>query len=178
MVEIIINGINVDLDENTNVTMSVYSNFIGDLDNIKASRTYTISLPRTRKNDKAFGILSDITSISDSPYKKYDSQIFIDGFEITNNAKAYISSTRRDSIDVIIAWNTTNVFTKIGSIKMLDIITKFPALYDYLPFNSAQTFFKPESEINDTKGYFYYISNTGNIVDDNVRFTHPCVSAK
>lgn len=178
MLEIIINGTTVEVAENTTVTMSIYSNFMGDLDNIKASRTYTITLPRTRKNNLALGLLSDITAVSVFPYRKYDAQILVDGFEITSKAKAYIASTRNDSIDIIIGWNTTNVFTKLGELKMLDIIELYPALYDSLPFTPSQTFFKPASQIADKKGYFYYIANTANVVDDNVMHTHPCVSAR
>lgn len=175
MVEVYINGVLMELPSDYSLTITKETNFIGNLEDVKATRSYTITFDATKRNLSAIGASSFIDIVSILPYRKMPARIILDGLEITTDAKAYLISSKDDAFDIVIGWITTNVYTKIGSDKLTDIITKFPALYDYLPYQSTETILKPISQISDRKGYYYYNNMIG--YDTNVKYNHPCVSA-
>lgn len=178
MIEIYIDGGLVDLNDGDGVQFAIKTNFMDALDDIEASRTYSITLPATKNNIVIVGLVNDSAANALFRRKKYDAVIYIDGFQITTNAKAYLVGAKKDSIDIVIAWNTTSAFTRFGEDNLTDMVVNDPTLYDYLPYTSAQTFEKPTSEISDKKGYFWYNNKLPASDNTTVHYHHPCVSAQ
>jgi hypothetical protein len=178
MVEIYINGKLADLNDEQCVQFSIKTNFMGALDDIEASRTYTCTLPSTKRNMSIIGLANDISSVMGIRQKKLPANILLDGLEITKSATCFLTSVKESAFDIIIAWNTSNAFNKFGDDNLTDIIVNHPELYDYLSYQSIDTFEKPVAQIADEKGYFWYNNRLPDSDNTTVKYHHPCVSGK
>lgn len=111
--ELYIDGIAVDIDEDTDVTLSVKSNLFRDITKMTANTTYTIKLPRTSKNTRIFGYAEIVQASTDVPYQYHDCRYFRNGVEIIRNGKAVLISVS-DKYEISVIWGINAALSKIA----------------------------------------------------------------
>ena len=108
-----IDGQLVDIDENTNITLSILSNLLGDVSKIKCNTTYTIKLPRTARNQRILGFSNLVQTGSSYPYKLHPARYFRGGVEIIKNGSAAVMSTNDKGFEIAIVWGLFPAFSKL-----------------------------------------------------------------
>ena len=118
--ELFIDGVKVDLGEDTKITLNLKSNLFSDLGKIVSNNSYTIKLPKTVHNQRIIEH-ADMPSCSTGYPRKYHQARYIrNGVEIISNAKAVLLSVS-DTIDIAITWGNITVLAGIvGNNKSLN----------------------------------------------------------
>jgi len=110
--ELFIDGVKVDLGEDTKITLNLKSNLFSDLGKIVSNNSYTIKLPKTVHNQRIIEH-ADMPSCSTGyPRKYHQARYFRNGVEIISNAKAVLLSVS-DTIDIAITWGNITVLAGI-----------------------------------------------------------------
>ena len=101
----------VDLDNNTRITLNFKSNMFIDLSRIISNSSYTIKLPNTVHNQKII-MHADLPSC-DVPFPriKIPARYYRNGVEILNNATAVLLSTS-DVFEFALSWGNVSRFAK------------------------------------------------------------------
>lgn len=143
MIKLIVNGTQLDLDEETRIQITKLRNDIGDMQS-KSSYTNSISVPHTPTNDLALQFSADLNSTSRIPYSKLSCTLIVDSLEIFADGSCYIDGSEPkyqimllgdmksfnklietktlndlDLDDLNHAWNYTNAITLAGDVQYL-----------------------------------------------------------
>lgn len=159
--ELIINGQAVDI-EGIDITLEYVSGLFQDIGSIHLSRSYTISLPKTRRN---LAILDDPgnPSYDSGAVRRYlDANYYRNGVDLLGKAKAYIIGTTATSIEIGLLWRVVDGLLEWReSGKKLSDLTTLPTL----------TWVGSDGEPDYTGNYFArYYSGLGS-------YTYPTVNA-
>lgn len=95
--KLIINGYEIELAPNVNISRTLQVNDIGSPQTRQASYTNTFNIPRTSNNVKAFKMLGIIGNNSNVPYQKNEAYLYDDsGFCLVYKGWSVISETTKD----------------------------------------------------------------------------------
>lgn len=109
-----IDGVLVDIDDNTKITLDIKSNLLRDVSKIVSNTTYTVKLPKTVHNQALIGHADKVNGGGVYPYKMHTARYFRNGVEIISSGKAVLLSIG-DSIELTIIWGLYDKFSSLVS---------------------------------------------------------------
>lgn len=112
MIELRIGGRAVDISPDTQITLEFKSNLFGDISEITASNSMTISLPKTPTNNQVFGLPSVIGGMSSAPYRKFDAEMYVNGVQVVSAAYAVLLSVG-ESYEISLYWGVAKALSKL-----------------------------------------------------------------
>lgn len=95
------------------ISLKFVNNMLTSVDKFSSSYSYTISLPRTARNEGILGLPSFAGSGSALVGKYIDAEYYRDGILITHGAKAYITDTDADNIKIVLIWDTLAAYSEL-----------------------------------------------------------------
>lgn len=110
--ELFIDGVKVDLGEDTRIVLNYKSNLFSDLSKIVSNNSYTIKLPKTIHNQRIIEHADTPSCNTAYPRKFHHARYFRNGIEVISNAKAVLLSVS-DTIDIAITWGNITVLAGI-----------------------------------------------------------------
>lgn len=147
--ELYIDGVLVDVSENTSVALTINSNLFGDVSKIASNNTYTIKLPRTAKNEGIFFGAARVQHGGADARITHTARYIVDGVPVIDNGVAQLL-TATDEFEMSISWGVAS------SMKMLlegDVTLRSLSSTASLTFNVENS---PEDYTTAmTRGYFY-----------------------
>lgn len=165
--QLYIDGVLMDLSEDTNITLDIKSNLFRDISKMETNNTYTIELPKTTHNMASVDWAAKPKTGSKYPYVFHKARYFRNGVEVIKDGRASLLSVE-DNIEIAIYWGLFPAFSSLqeSDMKLSDLqTTKYlrferknsPAEYDkaledgvfYADYDQTQV--KPSSE--DWSGY-------------------------
>lgn len=112
MIELLVKGQAVDVAPNTKITLNFASNIFGDISKITPSNSLTITLPKTPKNNRIFGMAMN----TNTPYRRWEAELYINGIAVVDTAYLVMLSVS-DSYEVALYWG---VVTALQNLKDSD----------------------------------------------------------
>ena len=114
--ELYFDGILMDIDESTKITLVIKSNIFTEISKCVGNRTYSVQLPKTARNQRIleFAHLPAANTNSNIPYRYLQCRYVRNGIEIFSDGYAYIISAK-EKIEVCIVWGTPAVLRAIFS---------------------------------------------------------------
>lgn len=109
--DLYLNGQRMDLGK-ADISLKFVNNMLTSVDKFSSSYSYTISLPRTARNEGILGLPSFAGSGSALVGKYIDAEYYRDGILITHGAKAYITDTDADNIKIVLVWDTLAAYSE------------------------------------------------------------------
>lgn len=109
--DLYLNGQRMDLGK-ADISLKFVNNMLTSVDKFSSSYSYTISLPRTARNEGILGLPSFAGSGSALVGKYIDAEYHRDGILITRGAKAYITDTDADNIKIVLVWDTLAAYSE------------------------------------------------------------------
>ena len=158
--QLYIDGVLMDLPENTDVVLDIKSNLFRDVTKMTSNYTYTIQLPRTVHNLSVLQQADRPKSGSRYPYIFHQCRYFRGGVEIIKDGRLNVLSVA-ETIEVSIYWGIMTAFSKLleSGMKLNDIKTDL-----HLPFNQVNTV--SDRKTATTNGVFYARYITEAFTDD------------
>ena len=102
--ELYINGTLMDI-ENVDIVRKYISPFFRDVNILRNNGSYTVKLPPTATNLKAFGMSDRLDMFSDIPYQVNTANYYYDGFPVFENADCILIGVAEDGfIEVQFTW--------------------------------------------------------------------------
>lgn len=102
--ELYINGTLMDI-ENVDIVRKYISPFFRDVNILRNNGSYTVKLPPTATNLKAFGLSDRLDMFSDIPYQVNAANYYYDGFPVFENADGILIGVAEDGfIEVQFTW--------------------------------------------------------------------------
>lgn len=102
--QLIINGEEVDLG-NVSISLEYVNNMLTSVDKITSSHSYTISLPRTARNERILDAPTMLDHQSSRVGVYLSAEYWRNGMQIVHNGKAYITSAKGSTIDICLLWD-------------------------------------------------------------------------
>lgn len=150
--ELYINGIKVELSDDTGVVLNFAAGDPSDMTAIASGSSYTVSLPLTAHNIQTLGFINHPGSTSDIPNKEHSARLVRGGIPIFENGKATVSGVGK-TIDILLTWNRSDELEALSRAKMRDM-----AITDVMRMD-------PDNfELSET-AYLKWIWNTGYVVN-------------
>lgn len=148
--QLYIDGVLMDLDENTNIVLDIKSNLFRDVTKIAANNTYTINLPKTVHNMTAIDWAAKPKAGTKYPYVFHKARFFRNGLEIIKDGRLTLLSVS-DTIEVVIYWGIFPAFDKLQENNLK--LNEMKADEARLPFYRSNTI----DSFSDAmaRGYFY-----------------------
>lgn len=147
--QLYIDGILMDMSEETAITLDIKSNLFRDITKMTANTTYTINLPKTAHNMAVLEFAGKPSTSSKYPYILHTARYFRNGLEIIRNGRASVLSVK-ETIEISIYWG---LFQALETLQSSDLKLNELNCTKYLRFtknNSPYTYEKAISE-----GVFY-----------------------
>lgn len=110
--DLYLKGQRMDLGK-ADISLKFVNNMLTSVDKFSSSYSYTISLPRTARNEGILGLPSFAGSGSALVGKYIDAEYYRDGILITRGAKAYITDTDADNIKIVLVWDTLAAYSEL-----------------------------------------------------------------
>lgn len=104
--ELIIEGQHVDLAPDTDITLEYVSNILSDPGKISLSHSYTVKLPKTARNARILDLPDSPGHESAMSRRFLTAQYFRNGVDLLGETQAYLLSSKPDSYEVALIWNT------------------------------------------------------------------------
>lgn len=171
--EIYIDDVPMELDSNVNISLSFKSNIFSDISKITSNNSYTIKLPKTYNNRKAFGFADMPSNASDVFRKTRRARCLRNGIELIKEAEAHLLGCN-GKIEIALTWGYPERFSewlKKGE-KLQDL-----SLFSNEAIQWGNGMFK---DFNTYAPYFFsqmITSKNGNLYDaPYYSRTHPVVS--
>lgn len=98
--ELYINGQQVDLDQSTEVVLEYKSNILGDISKIEGSHSYSITLPKTRRNLRILQDPGNPARNADTVRRYLNARYYRNGIDLFGDCRAVILSVSADGIDI------------------------------------------------------------------------------
>lgn len=120
--ELFIDNKKVDLSPNTNINLTYKSNLLSELDKITSSYSYTIKLPKTKRNMELIEGCNIPSNNSSFAYLPHRARLLRDGIEIVRDAVVVLLSVG-DDIQISLTWGNVSAladFIKSGK-KLSDL---------------------------------------------------------
>ena len=147
--QLYIDGILMDMSEETAITLDIKSNLFRDITKMTANTTYTINLPKTAHNMAVLEFAGKPSTSSKYPYIFHTARYFRNGLEIIRNGRASVLSVK-ETIEISIYWG---LFQALATLQSSDLKLNELNCTKYLRFaknNTSDTYEKAISE-----GVFY-----------------------
>lgn len=147
--QLYIDGILMDMSEETAITLDIKSNLFRDITKMTANTTYTINLPKTAHNMAVLELAGKPSTSSKYPYIFHTARYFRNGLEIIRNGRASVLSVK-ETIEISIYWG---LFPALATLQSSDLKLNELNCTKYLRFaknNTSDTYEKAISE-----GVFY-----------------------
>lgn len=166
--ELIIEGQQVDLAPDTDITLEYANDITGDLASISLSHSYTIKLPRTLRNTR---ILDDpgAPGHASKRLRRYlSARFFRNGVDLIGAAQAYVLKTTPEAYEVALVWNAMQALQALSqSSETLNDLPGLPVL-TWIGSNGKT----PDYAGAETGGALFASYNSGL-----GEFTYPAVNA-
>lgn len=147
--QLYIDGILMDMSEETAITLDIKSNLFRDITKMTANTTYTINLPKTAHNMAVLEFAGKPSTSSKYPYIFHTARYLRNGLEIIRNGRASVLSVK-ETIEISIYWG---LFQALATLQSSDLKLNELNCTKYLRFaknNTSDTYEKAISE-----GVFY-----------------------
>lgn len=169
--ELIIEGQQVDLAPDTDITLEYVSNTIGDIGKISLSRSYTVKIPKTLRNARILDDPGTPGHESGKVRRFLSARFYRNGIDLIGPAQAYILKTTPDSYELALVWNTLEALQALS--QSGDSINDLPDL-PVLPW--VGTSGEPDYNAGGEAFFAFYNSGLGASVYPSVNAaTHPCI---
>lgn len=171
--ELIIEGQQVDLAPDTDITLEYNGNVLGDIGKITLSHSYTIKIPRTARNARILDDPDNLGHASGATRRFLNARFFRNGIDLIGPALAYILKTSPEGYEIALVWNT---------LEALQILSQSSASLNDLPNLPVLTWIGPNGTAPDYTGgndkdgalFAFYNSGLGNVMYPAVdTATHP-----
>ena len=129
--QLYIDGILMDLSEETAITLDIKSNLFRDITKMTANTTYTINLPKTAHNMAVLEFAGKPSTSSKYPYIFHTARYFRNGLEIIRNGRASVLSVK-ETIEISIYWG---LFQALATLQSSDLKLNELNCTKYLRFN-------------------------------------------
>lgn len=98
--ELYIAGQLVDLNQNTEITLEYTSNILGDISKIEGSHSYSISLPKTRRNLRILQDPGNPARNAGTVRRYLNARYYRNGIDLFGDCRAVILEVSADGIDI------------------------------------------------------------------------------
>lgn len=102
--QLYIDGQLVDINDGTNITLSIASNLFRDISKMVSNKTYTFRLPRTTHNARVLQFVDNVSASSTYPYRYHKARYMRGGVELIADGQATILSASAEEIEMCIVW--------------------------------------------------------------------------
>lgn len=134
-VEIIIDGQQVELSQDTNITLNFNSTMLSDIGQIKTDNSQTIRLPRTPTNDRIFDLALSPSHESSRTHRYMSCACYVDGVTIFDNGRCYLLDSSAEGYEIAMTWGLLHDYSQwLNAKKKLTELTDYPK--DYITWNS------------------------------------------
>lgn len=147
--QLYIDGILMDMSEETAITLDIKSNLFRDITKMTANTTYTINLPKTAHNMAVLEFAGKPSTSSKYPYILHTARYFRNGLEIIRNGRASVLSVK-ETIEISIYWG---LFQALATLQSSDLKLSELNCTKYLRFNRNNSSYTYEKAISE--GVFY-----------------------
>ena len=147
--QLYIDGILMDMSEETAITLDIKSNLFRDITKMTANTTYTINLPKTAHNMAVLEFAGKPSTSSKYPYILHTARYFRNGLEIIRNGRASVLSVK-ETIEISIYWG---LFQALTTLQSSDLKLNELNCTKYLRFNRNNSSYTYEKAISE--GVFY-----------------------
>lgn len=147
--QLYIDGILMDMSEETAITLDIKSNLFRDITKMTANTTYTINLPKTAHNMAVLEFAGKPSTSSKYPYILHTARYFRNGLEIIRNGRASVLSVK-ETIEISIYWG---LFQALATLQSSDLKLNELNCTKYLRFNRNNSPYTYEKAISE--GVFY-----------------------
>ena len=147
--QLYIDGVLIDMSEDSAITLDIKSNLFRDITKMTANTTYTINLPKTAHNMAVLEFAGKPSTSSKYPYIFHTARYFRNGLEIIRSGRASVLSVK-ETIEISIYWG---LFQALATLQSSDLKLNELNCTKHLRFtknNSSDTYEKAITE-----GVFY-----------------------
>lgn len=145
--ELFIDNKKVDLSPSTNINLTYKSNLLSELDKITSSYSYTIKLPKTKRNMELIEGCNIPSNNSSFAYLSHRARLLRDGIEIVRDAVVVLLSVGND-IQISLTWGNVSALADfIKSGKKLSDLNLGVVEWNY---NRAGIEYQPSYKAHDT----------------------------
>ena len=147
--QLYIDGILMDMSEDSAITLDIKSNLFRDITKMTANTTYTINLPKTAHNMAVLEFAWKPSTSSKYPYIFHTARYFRNGLEIIHSGRASVLSVK-ETIEISIYWG---LFQALETLQSSDLKLNELNCTKYLLFTKDNSYDTYEKAIED--GVFY-----------------------
>lgn len=156
--ELFIDNKKVDLSPSTNINLTYKSNLLSELDKITSSYSYTIKLPKTKRNMELIEGCNIPSNDSSFAYLQHRARLLRDGIEIVRDAVVVLLSVG-DDIQISLTWgNVSALATFLTSDAMLIDLEFNPISWTVMgteetprgTYGNNWKFFQPVVKVSET----------------------------
>lgn len=147
--QLYLDGILMDLGENTDIILDIKSNLFRDITKMTANNTYTIQLPKTAHNIAVLEFSGKPSTNTKYPFIFHTARFFRNGLEIIHNGRASVLSIE-DNIEISVYWG---LFPALTALQSSDLKLNELPCTKYLRFNKKNYADKYDDAIKE--GVFY-----------------------
>lgn len=147
--QLYIDGVLMDMSEETAITLDIKSNLFRDITKMTANTTYTINLPKTAHNMAVLEFAGKPSTSSKYPYIFHTARYFRNGLEIIHSGRASVLSVK-ETIEISIYWG---LFQALATLQSSDLKLNELNCTKHLRFAKSNSYDTYEKAIAD--GVFY-----------------------
>lgn len=152
--QLYIDGVLMDMSEETAITLDIKSNFFRDITRMTANTTYTINLPKTAHNMSVLEFTGKPSTSSKYPYIFHTARYFRNGLEIIRNGRASVLSVK-ETIEISIYWG---LFQALATLQSSDLKLNELSCTKHLRFNRTNSYDTFEKAISEGVFYGNYVT--------------------
>lgn len=152
--QLYIDGILMDMSEETAITLDIKSNLFRDITKMTANTTYTINLPKTAHNMAVLEFAGKPNTSSKYPYIFHRARYFRNGLEIIRNGRASVLSVK-ETIEISIYWG---LFQALATLQSSDLKLNELNCTKHLRFNRTNSYDTYEKAISEGVFYGNYVT--------------------
>lgn len=94
----------LDIGSGNTLTLDYVSNLLSDVSKITSSRSFTVKLPRTRRNDTVLDLAVVPQHQSERPYRYLPCRVYVDGIDVAGEASMYLVSAEASTYNAVIVF--------------------------------------------------------------------------
>ena len=177
--ELRIAGEPVDLSGSVGITLEYVSNILGQPGKINLSRSYTIKLPKTRRNAMILDDPGDPSHDSNGVRRFFGARYYRNGIDLIGDAQAYVLRTTSEGYEVALVWNALEALQTLSqSADTINDLEGLPVL-TWIGLNGETPDYTGATEGSRVGGarFAWYESGLGAKCYPDVNAgTHPCIS--